>query len=221
MRIIFVFLSLFLFSVACGPEHINKRSKGSYVPKIADIKTTDKQPEDVVVIAQIEIPVQMGKFYLSSSSYSVVTVLAPNTRFSINTSQFVIPSMTNDLLDFGSIAVSDLFTNRLKLCGPNGNQKCNKALIRVYTSGTAGPGFWNDDGYGVELSAGLPGQLQIVGLGQNNAITIHQYIIPSNRNSVRLSDFNPSPIFKFMGDFTDAGAGTYSTTIVLELALSL
>ncbi len=70
------------------------------------------------------------------------------------------------------------------------------------------------------MTAGLSGALQTTPLSQASAVTAESYTIPSNKNTVKLSDFSPAPSFLFKGDFTDAGAGSYSTTINVELSLA-
>lgn len=206
---------LLLFTAACGPQttNLDKRSPRP-TPHIA--------PSDAIVIATASFPVTVAgkRLYASSAIYPVVVTLAPNTQFAINTTSFAAPIMDNVVLNFGSIAVTTLSTNQLKLCGIGGNQKCNNAYIRVYTTG-GGTGFWNvEDGYGAPMSAGLSGSLASVGYTIAAASVVQSFAIPTGRNTVKLSDF-PSPIYLFSGDFTDAGAASYSATINIDLVLSL
>jgi hypothetical protein len=60
-----------------------------------------------------------------------------------------------------------------------------------------------------------------VGLGAANAAVMQTISIAATKRVVRLSDFSPMPNYNIKFDFTDAGAGDYSTTIVLEYGLSL
>ena len=95
-----------------------------------------------------------------------------------------------------------------------------KGRHRTYTTGVAGAGIWNAaDGYGAPLTTGSPAST--IGLGTTGAVNVQSYTIPSNKNVLNLSDFTGSPKYTFAADFTNAGAGTYSTTLVIEYGLSL
>lgn len=213
MRMSAIALLSALFLVACG-------NATNFVGHTPTHKSPPTSVEPVVVIAKATFPVVVGGMgvRLVGASIPVTTALAPSTTFTPNVSSFVVPVMSNSMLDFGSVSITALFTNSLKLCG-TGNQKCGKALIRTYTTG-GGPGFWNADGYGMVMTAGLT-PTNTVGFTSDNATTLQTYTIPSGRNTLRLSDFSPTPVYLYQGDFTDAGAGTYTTTVVIELALSL
>ncbi len=129
--------------------------------------------------------------------------------------------MSNALLDFGNLSISTLKDNDLNQCGERGNQHCGTAFFRIYTTGVAGAGFYNSaDAYGVPMTAGLAGNLMNIGLNAVDAAMVQSISIPSNKHVVHLFDFNPAPVFTFKGDFTNAGAGTYSTTITVEFALA-
>lgn len=60
----------------------------------------------------------------------------------------------------------------------------------------------------------------VVGLGAANAHMIQQIDIPANKHTILLSDFSPVPVINIRGDFINAGAGSYSTTINVEFALA-
>lgn len=195
--------------------HNNRSPYNPNIPPPVDQKT-------VVVIGVASFEVKVGADGMYATSQVVNITLAPKTQFSIDVSAFVVPTPDNAVLSFGNITVDAASTNQLKRCGTSGNQKCTKALIQVYTSGMAGAGMWNTlDGYGAPMSAGLAGRLQTIQLGLANAVTVESWTIPTNRNTLRLADFVPTPTFIFQGDFTDAGEGSYSTTINLALGLSL
>lgn len=215
MRNLLIAASFLLASCGGPVVHNNRSPYNTNIPPQVDQET-------VVVIGVASFEVKVGPEGMYATSKAVNITLAPNTQFSIDTTAFVTPTPDNSVLSFGNIAVSAASTNQLKRCGTGGNQKCGKALIQVYTSGVAGAGFWNTlDGYGAPMSAGLTGGLQTVPLGLANAVTVESWTIPANRNTLRLSDFTPTPTFVFQGDFTDAGEGSYSTTINLALGLSL
>jgi len=139
----------------------------------------------------------------------------------MSSDDFVIPTLSNDVLSFGSLKLKTLSTNDLRKCPNNPARKCKKAIIRIYTSGVAGAGFYNtEDGYGVPLLASSALPEAEVGLGVENSYSVHEIVIPANKHTIQLSDFSPAPVINVKGDFTNAGAGTYSTTINVEFALA-
>ena len=157
----------------------------------------------------------------SSGSVPVTVTNAALTDMSIDTSNFKVPTVSNALLDFGSIALSTLTDNNLSVCGAGGNKKCGTALLRMYTTGTAKAGLYNAaDDYGLPITATLTTPLT-VGLSVANAAILQTLTIPSNKHVVRKADFSPAPSYDMKIDFTDAGVGSFTTTIVLEYALSL
>lgn len=177
-----------------------------------------------VVRAQAYFDVQVGDQGEVSISKKVeipVTVVNPsNVRFALNTDAFIFPNMSNALLSFGKIAIGDLFDNDLKICGTNKNKKCAKAYIQIYTIGTAGSGLYNAvGGYGMPLFA-IPngGSNMAVGLEAANAAVVQTVNLATAKNVLRLSDF-PTPVYEIQSDFTEAGAGSYSTTLVVEYGL--
>lgn len=215
MKYFLVFMLGFLL-MACGPTVIDNRTHNHNPPGVDNV-----DPSGIIVIGTASFEVRVtGRGFGLAQTYPVVVALAPNSTLAISTVGFVVPTMSNSVLDFGNITVTAATTNQLKLCGTGGNQKCTKALLRVYTTVAAGAGFWNADGYGAPMTAGLSGSLQAVGLGIANVVTMEQYTIPGNRNSVKTSDFSPAPVFLFSGDFTDAGTGSYTTTVNIDFALA-
>jgi hypothetical protein len=111
--------------------------------------------------------------------------------------------------------------NNLNVCGTNGHTHCGTALIRMYTTGQPGAGLYNTtDQFGAPITAGPVTTLLPVGLGTSGAAVLQSISIPSHKHVVRLSDFSPAPNYAVQADFTDAGAGTYSTTLVVEYALA-
>jgi len=215
-RIALFALLLGVLASCGGPSMIDRRSPNN--PNIP--QQVDQDAVVVIAVASFEVNVNPAELYATSKVVNIT--LSPNTQFSIDTTAFVVPTPANELLSFGNLTVNVAFTNQLKLCGTGGHQKCTKALLQMYTSGVAGAGFWNTvDGYGAPMTAGLAGELQTINLSQASAVTLESWTIPSNRNTLRLSDFTPAPVFLVSGDFTDAGEGAYSTTINVALALSL
>lgn len=218
--VLFIILLSLLLTSGCGRKRHNHT--------IQDTTISKPGPDGYIVIARASLPVTIGSpdlitklmnsiiapAYANPVTQPVTVVLAGATSMSMSNSNFSIPPMTNDILDFGTLTITSLFTNDLKKCGNNGNQKCTKALLRIYTTG-AGAGFWNSfDGYGMPLLANNTE----VGLNASGSVIMQTYNIPNNRNTVTLSNF-PSPTYSIKGDFTNAGAGSYGTTINVELAL--
>ncbi len=186
----------------------------------------DVEQNDIIVKSQavMEIssdsPVGKPHFATKNQSVPVSVTNASQTTMTIDTSLFNVPAISNSLLDFGNIVISGLTDNDLKVCGIAGNQKCGTAIFRVYTTGTAGSGLYNaDEGYGLPMTSGLTTPLSI-GLGSGAAAVMQTISIPTSKHVVRLADFTPSPSYNIKVDFTDAGAGTFATTLVIEYALA-
>ena len=96
-------------------------------------------------------------------------------------------------------------------------------MIRTYTTGRAGPGVWNDeDAYGAPIAASMDPTLPggTVGLDPAGAYVLQSIAIPPSKHTIKLSDFTPAPRYNYKADFTEAGAGTYSTTLVVEYVLA-
>ncbi len=155
-----------------------------------------------------------------TSSIPVTVTNGPSTSMTLDTSLFIVPTtITTANLNFGSLKISNLSDNDLKHCGANKNQKCNTALIRMYTAGVAGAGLYNsEDSYGLPITAGQSTKA-VVGLGPENAVILQSFTIPGEVHNVKLSNFT-NPRYGVSIDFTNAGAGIYSTTIVVEYALA-
>ena len=158
----------------------------------------------------------------TSGTVPVNVVNSASTSMSLDSSQFVVPTISNALLDFGYLNISELKDNNLNLCGTDSKHHCGTALIRIYTVGTAGPGLYNPtDDFGAPITAGLPGTtLGTVGLDVSNAAIVQSITLPGHKHTIKLSDFSPTPHYDVKADFTDAGAGSYSTTLVVEYGLA-
>lgn len=161
-----------------------------------------------------------GMRILANGSQPVTVVVAPSTTFALDNSQFKVPTITPAVLNFGSLAVTTLNDNNLYLCGPSGTAHCGTAFIRVYTKDVAGPGLWNAaGGYGAPLTSTLGTPLS-VGLNVAGAAIMQSLVMPVDKNVVHLNDFGTSSRYTMNFDFSNAGAGSYSTTIVVEYALA-
>jgi hypothetical protein len=165
---------------------------------------------------------KIAEFALSNPSSLPVTVVnSASSTMQVDTSGFQIPQISNAVLNFGNLKISDLMDNDLKVCGTSGHTRCGSAVIRIYTSGTAGPGLYNAaDGYGAPITAALgAGPDLTVGLDAANSAVVQTYAIPNGKNVLRLSDFLVVPNYLIKSDFTNAGAGSYATKIVIEYGL--
>lgn len=235
MQALLLILIMFLTLASCGETYefarINRDTKVSHIPPVGSY----------IPIARAYITVKKGKSgnivkalkFLSpvSTAYAAVAaavtyVSIANTTFVVDTSTLV-PVLSGDAntLDLGSVTVTDLKTNQLKICGVGGNQKCTEAIIRVYTTELAGfagiSGFVNkDDSYGVDLFSGKGIADQLTGLDAIGSVTVQSFVIVANDKKLSLADF-PSPTYLVEVDFSNAGAGNYEVTYVIELALGL
>ena len=160
--------------------------------------------------------------YAQSQQIPVSYVVAPNASISVDTSG-IAPTLSGDsnTLNVGSVVVTNARANKLKVCGPGGDQDCNSAIIRIYTvelvSDPGIDGFVNtDDGYGVPVVA----DNLSVGLNAINAALVNEYIIANGDRKITEDDFTDLS-YNIDVDFSNAGAGNYEMTLVIELALGL
>lgn len=207
-----VVLTWVLLLVGCGQDQMGF-SSGS-----------PKPPFDFVPRARAEFQVSVGPDrqvrFANPTSVPVSYVYVANATMTVNTSG-IVAALSGDTLDLGEATITNLRDNNLKVCGVHEDTKCTTALILIYTSGTAAAGMYNStDGYGVPIVAGLS-TLATVGLARANAAVVQTQAIPGNKNQFRDSDFSTTPTYQIESDFSNAGAGSYSTTLVIEYGLSL
>jgi len=150
-----------------------------------------------------------------------ITIVNPAmVSLSVDDSHLSVPEVDEDMESFGWLQIDDLRDNDLSACGASGHDKCDTAVIRMYTTG-AGAGFYNAaEGYGVPLLATLTAPLTL-GLSAANAVTIQSIAIPASKRVIKLSDFTLTPKYNLDGDFSNAGAGSFSANLVIEYALGL
>jgi hypothetical protein len=151
----------------------------------------------------------------------ISVINAPNSSMVVDSTAFVVPAVANAVLNFGTIKVTSLVDNNLNVCGASGTAACTNAVIRIYTTG-AGPGIFNAvGGYGMPIAAKVgTTALQNIGLTAANAAIVQTHAIPATQHAIHLSDFSLTPVYAISSDFTNAGAGTYSTTLVIEYGLN-
>lgn len=157
-----------------------------------------------------------------STASTVVTYNnASAVTFTINTTALIAGAFTGNTLSLGSVTVSALKDNNLKLCAPGGNTKCTTAIMRVYTTGSTA-GFINTTDtpqYGAPVFAsGLNPTTPLI-IGSPGTAVQQVTGMASSKHTVQLSDF-PTPTYNITSDFSNAGTGSYSTTFVVEYALA-
>lgn len=208
----FILLAM-LFLVSCGkPDGSDKvlteRLNDPYIP-VAQAKILVSQNNGVVKF-------NLLNFNAYAQTAPVTYVLAPSSTLSINATG-LSPILDADILDIGSLTITDVSTNDLRVCG---GLKCNQAALRVYTQALVGfPGIAGmvnkTDGYGVDIFTNA----SLVGLASTNAVNLQVISIPTNKNRIRTSDFT-SLTHSFEADFSNAGVGNYETILVIELGLT-
>ena len=143
--------------------------------------------------------------------------IAAKTQFDISNSNFKTPDPTG-LASFGTLDITALLDNNLTVCGASGTSRCTKAIIRIYTSGTPGPGLWNAvSGYGLPISSGATA----IGLDVAGAHVVSSAAISANTRVLNLKSFNINGNLQIpiAVDFSDAEAGSYSSTLNIEYVL--
>jgi hypothetical protein len=196
--------------------------------KPSNSQTLGVQPDGAVVksIFKMVMTSDATGVHLTDTSgypanFPVTVINSPSTTMTISTAKITVPPITSAPLSFGSLFYTALQDNNLRVCGASAADHCSTAIIRVYTIGTAGPGFWNaKDGYGMPITTMLiGGPAQTVGLNVAGAVELERAMIRIDQNVLRLADFPILPEFTINTDFTNAGTGTYYTTLVVEYVL--
>ncbi len=205
-------------TIPLGPIEVVAEDDNSVVHGRAEFTITNEQ-----ATAQMRAFRSLANLLLpsanaaSSGSTTVTYTNAASTHFAINTSSFAPGTFTGDVLSLGTVALTSLSDNNLKVCG-SGSTKCTQAIIRVYTTGSVA-GFVNTvDLYGAPVFAGSLNPNLEVGLQAAGSVQVQTFTIPASRNTLRLSDF-ASPNYSVTSDFSNAGAGSYSMNFVVEYAL--
>jgi hypothetical protein len=209
-------------STMCGTEHVNRRGE-----RITPSRHNADQQEAGIVRGRWEIKLgnpapnltTNDQLMLNQSAQQAMSAtVAAAVRFDIDNSNYAEPASPSEGdVSFGSIDVSDLFDNQLDVCGAGGNAQCSTASVRVYTKDTAGPGLWNAQaGYGLPIATSG----NTIGLNVLGAYTVGSVNVSAMR-ILRLRDFSPSGALAIplSVNFDNAGAGTYSTTLVIEYTL--
>lgn len=249
MKKLLVSSLLSMIVIGCGKFEVNPPSKEKMPETLfvvqSAIVSLNSYGEVAFMNRQKEKPTIVGlllpnaKAQVQASGVVSVTYSRPGvTSFTLDTTGFMAgsyPSVTGEDLNLGSIAVSALDDNSLRVCTGVGapSNKCNRLYIRVFTTGsnisnsiTGVAGFINTDmtpSYGLPVLAGSV--LTPLGFNSNanapsvtDAANVLTYTIPGNMNRVRLT--NTGAInFPVKADITNAGAGNYEMRLVVQYAL--
>ena len=152
---------------------------------------------------------------------NVVYNNAPEVLFTLNTTKLVAGTLNSAFtLSLGYMQISALVDNTLEVCGPTGNMQCTDAIFRVYTLGniaglvnTTDPNPYGAPIFVTGLNPKIPLTLNEPG------VELEDSTIGSAQHLLRLSNF-PTQTFYVTSDFTNAGSGSYSSTIVFEYVLT-
>ena len=204
---------------SCGDDSGNQRSADSLPNRPVPAPAID----DAIVKGRWELEMTSSGENLSfgmlqttkgSATQTISGVVAANVKFTVVSTNFSTPPATG-LASYGTLNITSLSDNALRVCGAQGNQKCTEGEIRVFTSGSPGAGLWSAvEGYGLPITTGTA----TVGLNATEAASIKKVAILGNTRVLKLSDFaaGNSLDIPFNVDFTDAAAGNYSTTLNIE-----
>lgn len=162
-------------------------------------------------------------FAQQAQDIGILIVNTAYTTVTIDNSHMIMPSAIKTVLSLGQIRLTELSDNNLAVCGKNGTTKCGHAVIRIYTlqtSNSTGPGMYNiSAASSATISAGRI-HMAAVGLNPSGATIIQSIRIPSNTHLLTLKDFQ-NPHYNIQVDFSNAVAGTYSATLIVEYMLML
>ncbi len=177
----------------------------------------DDPDRPVIVRAHWEMPMSSdGTLALlgsANSEQAIAATVAANVTFAVANDRFITPSPVG-IASYGSLDVTALRDNDLRVCGPSGNARCTTAAVRVYTVGTAGAGLWSTvEGYGLPITS----KSAVIGLDVAGAVTAASVAVGSTK-VMKLTDFTASARLEvpISVDFTDAAAGSYASKLVVE-----
>ena len=239
------FLLIVFFLVGCGPDIEDKRTprdRHQHPPHHHHDDGPDKhEHKDVdtsgyVVVGSVTINVDMGAegLYVGPAAETITYTTANQQNVDLNAASLnnsPTEALNGLSIDLGSIDLSNIKVNKLKVCGAGGVEKCTSAIIRVYTNAITGhaaiEGFVNkDDDYGVPVNITKTGATTAaIGHLVAGAVTLSTYTIPASDNKLTTSDFtgaNPTAQlvdFPLTVDFSNGGFGSYEMNITVEIAL--
>lgn len=215
-----------LFLLSCG---------GGNLVNVPDIGTPDQ--DGYVSISQSRLCVgnepscgQLNAFYRAAEFFSPISLAYASLSPSVSISYTSAISGTMTLASFppvnetdpaqpvfGTVGLTAFDSNDLRKCGPGLNQRCTQAIVRAFVSSRS-VNFVNDGAIvridGAEILDGV-----------NNSTTLITGNI-GNRNRIRNSPAGQNPfggaqtdLGELTLDLNNANFGSYSATIVIELAI--
>ena len=153
----------------------------------------------------------------ASGNQAISATVAANVQFTLSNQNFSTP-VPVDVASYGTLDITKLRDNSLAVCGPAGTARCTTAILRIYTTGKPGAGLWNSvDGYGVPiLTTG-----HVVGLDVAGAYVLASTPVAAATRVVDLTQFTTTATYSIpvAVDFTNAGAGSYASTLVVQYLL--
>jgi len=218
-----------ILTTGCGGYYVtdNSPTPDINLPPVGEINTEDNAVVRARAVLNVssEQPSLLTKFfnkllpnaYAALASTTVTYTNAAAVNFTISTAGLVQGSVTGTILSLGSITMSGVDDNHLKVCNPGGNTKCTQAVIRMYNTGSTA-GLVHADGYAIPVYAGTLNPSTALGLNVAGSVQVQNYTIPGNRNRVRLSNF-ASPTYAVTTDLENAGSGSFSMVLVVEYVL--
>lgn len=161
-----------------------------------------------------------------SASINISYTNVAATSFNLTAASILsVPTLSVDglTLNLGNIDLNTLDDNKLKVCSSvvgtqavSGTSKCNTAAIRVYAvSGDASGVFCNTaESYCIPMKVNG----NTFGIGVANAQIPLTYTIPASTNRLLKSQLGTTT-FPLTVDMTNAGEGSFSSSVVVEYIL--
>ncbi len=222
-------MSLIIF-VGCGAHQNPVDLSAQNPPQQKPVLDENQNP--VVVVGRYEVGIAALKGVksalkvenVSAPPQDIGAVVGTKRDFKVDGTHFITPTPGSGVTSYGTLDVTVLLDNNLRVCGAGGSTKCTSAGLRIYSSGTPGAGLWNDDeNYGLPISSdaatiGLNAAgavvLDLVGIGPHHVFKLCYFTQTS-------CDNNPLEPFKIpvAVDFADAAAGTYHSKLMIEYFL--
>lgn len=217
--IIFIAASVSYVFTSCGgpgekpPE--NKRVE------VEQPIVTQQEPITVRASTTWDIKSEDGVAWLVPASGTTVinSVISASVEFTLSGTNFISPLVPGTgVTSYGYLRLTHLRDNDLEVCGLGGDEQCTTAAIRIYTTGP-GPGFYNS-----EKAATLPITTTSsvnVGFGPENATQLASVDVSAD-DVLNLVEMTGGPTFLKIPisiNFTEAPAGSYTTTLVVEYVL--
>jgi hypothetical protein len=245
MKKLYLFLMISLLS-ACGT--------GNTIPRVDPIPLPpmNKPSDEGIIRARAEIDVQMNcdslamhnfykwfsllpRAYAATGATTITYNNAGVIAFTLDqTNLAVSPSFSGVTLNLGSLVLSNIDDNTLKVCGVGGNSRCTQAVIRIYNTNAPADalpststiaGFVNVDDaadlYGVPVYAGSLNPSTALPYGAAGSVVVQTVSIPGNKKRLRLADFGAvgTRTYDVSADFSNAGSGQYKMRLVVEYVL--